>query len=309
MQKRLVILLVLVCIIFVGLNHSRVLEGFSTKQTSFNAKDVKEIYDEFVLWFVKEYQTLSELKSKDSRVEKILKQLSEEINTMNREYPSLQEQIQKFPYTQFPMIKKEDIVLLKNTMLRTIGEPNSTKPIEPATKPQLELFVARIRAFQQVLKNKFAFFPRETRNSLQTQFMNLNKMFDESIKYTTDYTKVIGSADPTKVQILDRMNYFYMIPFSASNFIWPPELASKPTGPIQTNNLPIPKTGMKGLANSLQEQTTITASGKAPICPSCPTQSKPCPVPPEGKKYSETIRDLLIENALVKAYGGEYLLG
>lgn len=304
MQKRLVILLVLVCVIFLWMNRSRVIEGFTS--TPLTAKDVKQTYDEFVLWFVKEYQTLLELKSKDSRVTNSLKQLAEEINTMNRDYPTMQEQIQSFPYAQFPMIKKEDILLLKNTLLRTVGEPNSTKPIEPATKPQLELFIARLRAFQQVLKNKFALLPRETRTSYQTQFTNLNKMIDESIKYTTDYSKVIGSADPTKIPVLGRMNYFYMIPFSASNFIWPPELATKSTGPIQTNNLPIPKTGLKGLAKSLQEQTTVAASGKAPICPSCPPQR---PIPPEGKKYSETIRDLLIENALVKAYGGELLLG
>ena len=94
-----------------------------------------------------------------------------------------------------------------------------------------------------------------------------------------------------------------MILYSAGNFVWPSDIQGKPTGPIQTDNLPIPKTGLNGLTNALQEQTTPTPSGAAPICPPLPA---PCPVPPEGKKYSETIRDLLIENAMVKAYGGTY---
>lgn len=309
MQKRLVILLVLVCIALFWVNRSRFIEGFQSPSTPVTAKDAKEILDEYILSFVKEYQTLSQLKSKDSRVENLMKMLTEDINNMNRTYPEDIEGLQTFPYQQFPMIKKEDLVLIKNMLVRTIGDPNASNPIQPATKPQLELFVARTRAFQEFLKNKFALLPTETRNSLQTSYSLMNMIFNESIKYSSEYAKVIGSVDPSKIQILGRMSYIYMIPFSASNFIWDPMLSTKPTGPIQTNNLPIPSSNMTALTSNLQEQTTVAPSGKAPICPSCPPPPKPCPVPPEGKKYSETVRDLLIENALVKAYGGELLLG
>ncbi len=315
MQKRLVLLIVFVWISFIVFNRAHFVEGFKVaastlqKSSPLHAKNVKEIYDDFVLSYVKEYQTLAEVKGKDTRAETLLKIMTDDINRMNREYPSVQESIQTFPYTQFPMISKEDLLVVKDFLVRTMGQVDSKKPLEPATNADLGIFTARLQALQTFLQTKFNLLPRETRDTFRTKFESLTKTMQDSLKYTNEYKKVIGSTNALKIPILKRMNYFYMILFSAGNFVWPSELAKKPTGPIQTDNLPIPKTGLNGLTAALQGKMTITSNGKAPICPSCPPPAKPCPVPPEGKKYSETVRDLLIENAMVKAYGGTYLYG
>ncbi len=317
MQKRLVILLVFVCLALVWANRSDSMEGFAVAKakttppntTPLTGKVVKQSYDDFILSVVKEYQLLSELKSKDTRVEKLMKGLAENINDFNRDYPSNVEGIMNFPYKQFPMVKDADLLLVKDYLIRSVGQVDSKKPLEPATVADLDLFVNRTQAFKLFINNKFKLLPNETKTQFNTYFNNFNSMTDNSIKNTNEFKKQIGSMKPETIPVLKRMLYFDMMNLSAGRFIWPPELASKPTGPIQTNNLPIPKSTLKAVTETIQVKTTPGPNGKAPICPSCPPPAKPCPVPPEGKKYSETVRDLLIENALVKAYGGEYLLG
>ena len=310
MQKRLVLLLVFVCIVFLWFNRSSITEGFKAgmniaeKPIPLTVTDVKEIFDEFILSNVKEYQTLADLKSDDPRAINLMKVLADDINSMNSSYPSFQENIKTFPYESFPMISKKDLLLVKDSLIRTVGQVDSKKPLEAATKPDIDIYTARLQAFQLFMNNKFNLLPRETRDALETIIMTVNQTMNDSLKYADELKKTIGSTSPLKIPVLKRMIYLHMILYSAGNFVWPSEIQSKPTGPIQTDNLPIPKTGITGLTNALQEQTTPTPSGAAPICPPPP---EPCPIPPEGKKYSETVRDLLIENALVKAYGGTYL--
>jgi hypothetical protein len=310
MQKRLVLLLVFVCIVFLWLNQSRAIEGFKAaanaiqKSAPMTAKDAKEMFDEYILSYVKEYQLLAEMKSKDMRVENMMKLMADDINNLNRDYPSFLEKNQGFPWSSFPMITKEDVKILKEFAIRTVGQVDSKKPLEPATVADLDLFINRLQSLQLFITTKFNLLPRETRDTFQTEFKNLNETIKICIKYTQEFKKTVGSMKSSNIPVLKRFNYMNMFTLAPGKFMWPPELANKQTGPIQTANLPIPKSGVNGLANALQQSTTATPSGTAPICPPPP---KPCPVPPEGKKYSETVRDLLIENALVKAYGGTYL--
>ncbi len=309
MQKRLVILLVFVCIVFLWVNRSRVMEGFQTATPSLTGKEVKQIFDDFILSVVKEYQLMSELKSKDMRIENLMKLLAGTINDLNREYPSNIESIMKFPYQLFPRVKSDDIFIIKDYLIRPVGQVDSNTPLAPATAIDLDLFVRRTEAFKLFLTTRFNLLPSETKQEFNSIFMNLNNTMNDSIQNTNEFKKQIGSMKPETIPVLKRMLYLDMVFFSAGKFIWPPELANKPTGPIQTENLPIPKRTITAITETVQTKLTPDATGKAPICPSCPPPAKPCPVPPEGKKYSETVRDLLIENALVKAYGGEYLLG
>ena len=310
MQKRLVLLLVFVCIIFIWLNRSRAIEGFKAaanivqKSPPMTVKDAKEMYDEYIISYVKEYQLLTEMKTKDIRVVNMMKLMADDINNLNRDYPSFVEKNQGFPWTSFPMITKEDGKVLKDFAIRTVGQVDPNKPLEPVSVADLDLFINRIQSLQLFITNKFNLLPRETRDTFQTQFQNLNETIKSCIKYTQEFKKTVGSMNSLKIPVLKRFNYMNMFSLAPGKFMWPPELTNKPTGPIQTDNLPIPKSGVKGLTNALQQSTTATPSGVASICPPPP---KPCPVPPEGKKYSETVRDLLIENALVKAYGGTYL--
>ena len=310
MQKRLVLLLVFVCIVFIWLNQSRVMEGFKAatnaiqKSPPMTAKDAKEMYDEYIVSYVKEYQLLKEMNTKDIRVVNMMKLMADDINTLNRDYPSFVEKNQGFPWTSFSMITKEDGKVLKDFAIRTVGQVDSKKPLEPATVADLDLFLNRLQALQLFITTKYNLLPRETRDSFQTNFKNLMETIKSCIKYTQDFKKTVGSMNPLKIPVLKRFNYMNMFTLAPGKFMWPPELTNKPTGPIQTDNLPIPKSGMKGLTTALQQSTTATPSGIAPICPPPP---KPCPVIPKGKKYSETVRDLLIENALVKTYGGTYL--
>jgi hypothetical protein len=310
MQKRLVLLLVFVCIVFLWLNRSRAIEGFKAaanavqKSPPMTAKDAKEMFDEYIISYVKEYQLLSEMKSKDIRVENMMKLMADDINNLNRDYPSFVEKNQGFPWSSFPMITQNDMKILKDFAIRTVGQVDSKKPLEPATVADLDLFINRLQSLHLFITNKFTLLPRQTRDTFETQFKNLNETIMTCIKYTQEFKKTVGSMKPSNIPVLKRFNYMNMFTLAPGKFMWPPELASKPTGPIQTANLPIPKSGVNGLANALQQSTTATSSGTAPICP---PPAKPCPVPPKGKKYSETVRDLLIENALVKAYGGTYL--
>jgi hypothetical protein len=285
------------------------LEGFQAATKSLTGNEVKQTYDDFILSVVKEYQLMSELKSKDMRIENLMKLLAGTINDLNREYPSNIETIMKFPYQLFPMVKIDDIILIKDYVIRPVGQVDSNNPLAPATTVDLDLFVRRTEAFKLFLTNKFNLLPRETKTEFGGIFTNLTNSINDSIQNTNEFKKQIGSMKPETIPVLKRMMYLDMVFFSAGKFIWPPELATKQTGPIQTENLPIPKRTITAITETVQTKLTPDATGKAPICPSCPPPPKPCPVPPEGKKYSETVRDLLIENALVKAYGGEYLLG
>lgn len=313
MQKRLVLLLVFVCILFLFINQGGIHEGFRVAtdivkpKVPITAKYVKQMLDDVILTTVKEYQTLTEMKSQDIRVQNSMKALAIDINQMNQDYPTIEDTIQGFPFESVSMISEDDIKILKDFIVRTAGQVDPQKPLEPVTVADIDLFINRLLSLSLLIQNKTKLLPNEIKEGIRTIQTSFETTVAEVIKNTRELKQSLGSMKPANIPVLKRFSYVYVFMLAQSKYVWSPEVTNKPTGPIQTHNLPLPKSAIQELKDTLQQQNAVALPSATPSI--CPPQAKACPVPPKGKKYSETVRDLLIENALVKAYGGTYLYG
>lgn len=298
MRKLLVILLVL-AVAILAIVYFRKTEGFANVNTvtPLTKESVQELLDNMTLEYLAYYDSLVNLKSKDPRILNRIQMMASDINILNDQYPAITYRLEQTPFDYYKMVGLEDLKIIKDFITRKVGIIPSADLTKPADLADIDLVSNRLKSFFGFLQQKAPLvkmkLPDNASSLVRTMLENLLKLKLQ-----------VGSMKPEDVPVLKSDNYWIALNLAKSNFVAPPELLNKPPIQIKTENLPVPAAPLKELQKAIAKTDTKVAT-PASICPPatvCPPE-KICPKcpPPEGRKYSELIKSLLIENALVAA--------
>ena len=300
MRKLFVLLLVSAIVLFAVYSFGRVKEGFATTtSTPLNAENVKSIVDSVIIDYVGHYQKLFDLKSEDIRVKNRLQMIATDINVLNEQYPMIEYTIENLDYTPFKMLSLDDLKIVKDFLLRRVGTIGTTSLTMPADLADVDLMSNRLNSFYGFLQQKVPLakqkLPDWVGPMVRTTLENLRNL---KFKITT--------MKPEEIPLFASDFYYNALSFANANFVFPPNIVNGPPIEIKTNNLPIPSAPLRVLAKEIKKEgglspVVIEEKPKKPIveCPTCPKCPK-CPLP-ESKKFSEIVKELLVEDSIINA--------
>ena len=298
MRKLLVLLLVL-ALAFLAFVYFRKTEGFANPNTitPLTKDSVQGLLDSMTLEYLAYYESLVNLKSKDPRILNRIQGIASDINILNEQYPAITYRLEQTPFDFYKMIGLEDLKIIKDFITRRVGITPSPDLTKPADLADIDLVSNRLKSFFGFLQQKAPLakmkLPDNAGPLVRTMLENLLKL---KLK--------VGSMKPEDVPLLKSDMYWDALALAKSNFVPPPELVNAPPIEIKTENLPVPEPPLKEIQKALAKTETKVATPVS-VCPpekACPPE-KVCPKcsPPEGRKYSELVKNLLIEDALVAA--------
>jgi len=298
MRKLLVILLVL-AIVFLAFVYFRQIEGFVNGNTitPFTKEAVQELLDNMTLEYLAYYDSLINLNSKDPRILNRIQMIASDINVLNDQYPAITYRLEQTPFDYYKMLGMDDLKIIKDFITRKVGITPSADLAKPADLGDIDLISNRLNSFFGFLQQKAPLakmkLPDTSGPLVRTMLENLLKL---KLK--------VGSMKPEDIPLLKSDMYWIALNLAKSNFVPPPELINAPPIQIKTENLPVPAAPLKEIQKALAKTETKVATPVS-VCPPdkvCPPE-KVCPKcpPPEGRKYSELVKNLLIEDALVAA--------
>ena len=293
--KLLFLVLAFLTAILIHLLMTRVEHFQGAKRTPLTAENVQGLLDDLVRDFIAFYQKLQKqgASTKDKRIQYRLVDIGDAINNLNYQYPAIENTIKTMDYKQFEMISLEDVKLIKDFCVRTVGLTAESNITDSANLADLDMFSNRLQSLFGIIQQKAA----GVRNSAITvgQMGNTVRIVLENIKkLKLDLPKM----KPVDVPVLRADLYVYTFMGAAANFTVDPNLTMKPIPTLEMNNLP----GAKSTANAILSVITATPTVAAKVA--APTTTGPvtpssAPAPaavastPTGMKFSELIQTLM----------------
>jgi hypothetical protein len=267
------------------------------------AENVQGLVDDAVRDFIAYYQKLQKQggPTKDKRIQYRLVDIGDAINNLNYQYPAIQNTILTMDYAQFQSISLEDVKLIKDFFVRTVGLTAESSILESANLADLDMFSNRLQSVFRILQQKAA----GVRNSsaMLGQIGNTVRIVLENIKKLKLDLPKMKSAD---VPVLRADLYVYAYMSAASNFTIDPNLATKSIPKLEMDNLPGAKSTADAILSILTKTPTVAEKVAAPVpVPSSVPSSAPVPAPtrstapttaattPTGMKFSELIQTLM----------------
>lgn len=293
--KLLFLVLAFLTAILIHLLMTRVENFEAAKITPLTAENVQGLLDDLVRDCIAFYQKLEKQveSTKDKRIQYRLVDLGDAINNLNYQYPAIQNTIKTMDYTQFQMISLEDLKLLKDFCVRTVGLTVESNITDPANLADLDMFSNRLRSLFGMIQQKSAgvrnasAFVGQMGDTVRIVLENMNKL-------KLDLPKMKA----TDIPVLRADLYFYAFTGASNNFTLDPNLSMKPMPKLEMDNLP----GAKSTADKILSVITTTPVVAEKVVAPVPTTASSAPAPaaativattPTGMKFSELIQTLM----------------
>jgi hypothetical protein len=297
MQKLIVGILVfaLALLLWFGTSPSAS-EGFADPRTPLTNEAVLKLVNDAIIEYVDAYQKLKAVKSDDPRVKGRLQVMADDINVLNEQYPAIEYTITQHDFKKYTMLFLEDLKAVKDFFTTRVGLYTVSSPTAPADLAEIDAMSNRIQAIYGYIQQKIPLAQQRLPD-------NANGLVRQTLENLLKLKLRFGTLPQTEIPLFKSDLYWTAVNLAKENFVFPPTLLNKPLTEIKTENLPLPMSPLK----LIQKEAQAKPIGPAPTvcppqtpCPTCPDCPK-CP-PPEGKRYSELIKDLLIEGDLLREF-------
>jgi hypothetical protein len=274
-------------------------EGFADARTPLTVENVLKLVNDTIIEYVDAYQKLKSVKSDDPRVKGRLQVMAQDINVLNEQYPAIEYTIQQYDFSKVPMLSLEDLKLVKDFFTTRVGLFTVNVLTTPADLAEVDVMSNRIQSI-------FGFIQQKIPLAQQKLPANANIIVRQTLENILKLKLRMGSLPASEIPLFKSDLYWTATNLAKDNFVFPPDLLNKPLIEVQTQNLPLPVSPLKLIQKEAQKQPQIETPPVS-VCPPPPPPPPPCPEcpkcpPPEGKRYSELIKDLLIEGDLLREF-------
>lgn len=300
MRKLIVGLFVFALLLVLWLGTATSSEGFADTRTLLTADNVLQLVKDVIIDYVDSYQKLKALKSDDPRIKGRLQMMAEDINILDDQYPAIEYTIQQTDFKKYPMLRLEDLQLVKTFLTTRVGIYTVTDLKTPADLGEIDLLSSRIQSIYSLIQQKIPLAQQRLPDNANTV---VRSTLDNLLKLKLRF----GTLPQSEIPLLKSDLYWTAVNLAKDNFVFPPDLLNKPLIEVHTANLPLPIAPLKLIQKEVQKAEATSTTPITPTvcppqtpCPKCPDCPK-CP-PPEGKRYSELIKDLLIEGDLLREF-------
>jgi hypothetical protein len=267
-------------------------EGFTTStRTRLTKENVKPLLDAYTLALLGQYQKFKALNSTDPRVKFRLQNLAKDINTLNDQYPAIIYNIEQFDYSKIPALSLEDLTIVKDFAIRTVGINYTSDITAPANQADIDTMANRFQSILGIALQKAPLagipIPSDIQTSFATIKTNLNKLKTQ-----------LPNMKSEDVPLFKGDFYDFALPFSFVNFVPPADITSGGID-IRTENLPKPQTATEIVSTAIGLTPTPpapvpTAAPVASVSPVATAPLTPMTVSREnGMKFSELIKSLM----------------
>lgn len=285
--KLLFLVLAFLSAVLIHLLMTRVEHFQAAQKTPLTAANIQSLVDEATQDFLAYYQKLEKQgkTTNDKRIQYRLADFATAINTLNYQYPAIQNTIQTMDLAPYKMITLEDLKLVKDFFARPVGLTSESNITDPANLADLDMFSNRAQSLFGMIQQKAT----SVSNSAGTvgEYGNKLRIILENIrKLKLDLSKM----KPQDVPLLRADLYSVACIYASTNFTFDPNLTNKPVPQLEVGNLP----AAKSTTNAILSALTAPAAPAAPSKPvASTTATKPADVSPTSMKFSELIQTLM----------------
>jgi hypothetical protein len=286
--KLLFLVLAFLSAILIHLLMTRVEHFQAAQKTPLTVANIQSLVDEATQELLAFYQKLEKQGkgSNDKRIQYRLVDFATTINTLNYEYPAIQNKIQTMDLTPYKMITLEDLKLVKDFFVRKVGLTAESNITDPANLADLDMFSNRLQSLYGMIQQKSTSIP----NSSGT-VMELGNMVRIVLENVKKLKLELPKMKPQDIPLLRIDLYITAFMGAFVNYTVEPNLENKPIPPLQVNNLPAAKSTTDAVLSVLTAPVTPPTPSK-PATPSTPV-TKPVEVSPTSMKFSELVQTLM----------------
>jgi hypothetical protein len=292
--KLLFLVLAFLSAILIHLLMTRVEHFQAAQRTPLTAANIQSLVDEMVQDFLAYYQKLEKQgkATNDKRIQYRLVDFATAINTLNYQYPAIQNTIQTLDLTLYKMITLEDLKLVKTFFVRPVGLTAESSITDSANLADLDMFSSRAQSLFGMIQQKSTSVSNSA--GIVGQYGNTLRIILENIKkLKLDLSKL----KPQDVPLLRADLYIVACIYGSTNFTFDPNLTNKSIPPLEVNNLPAAKSTTNTILSALTAPVAAIAPAIAPTKPATPATpvdaTKPIETTPTSMKFSELIQTLM----------------
>lgn len=219
----------------------------------------------------------------DRRVKYRIVDTTNFLNTLNMNWPMVQNSIATFPYQNIPMLTFEDLQLAKDVFFYRVGMSTPKSATEPVTVADLDLFTSRILSISALLTQKAGLIPGG--NDMIANIQTQTRIALENLK---KLKTSLNGMKPTDIPLFRSDLYAVAFAGAATNFVIDPSVETAEIPQLEVGNLPAGKSMTDAIVAVIAPTPPVTT----PIA-IAPTPVSTALPPAQGLKFSELITTLI----------------